>query len=94
MTFRKIALVCICLMLAAACSRGLTKEKYIEVMAELGCKGAGDGTPAAAEILEEKGVTQEQIQKFRAKDDANEMMKTSLEIANRVMACHGMGAQQ
>jgi len=91
---KKIALTIICLAFAAACSRGISSEKYIEVMTELGCKGINESQPAAAEVFKEKKVTLEQLKDYRKKGDAKDMMKVSMEIANRVMACHGMGAGQ
>ncbi|MBN1282415.1 MAG: hypothetical protein JXA24_01410 [Proteobacteria bacterium] len=91
---KKAALAILLLAFIGGCSRGITREQYIDVMATLGCKGLGEGLPDAEKVLKEKGVTIEQIDEFRKNSDAKEMINTSMEIASRVMACHGVGGSE
>ncbi len=90
---KKIVITCLCLMFLAACSRGITKEQYIDAMATLGCKGVNEGTPESEAIFKEKKITLQGVQDFRKKGKAEDMLKASMEIANRVMACHGLTPQ-
>jgi len=87
--FRKVAVAILFLSMLAACSRGITMDQYIDAMAELGCKSLNEGEEAAAEVMKKMGVSMKQIEEFRKKGRAEDMMKSSVEIAARVMACHG-----
>lgn len=88
--FKKILLAGFCIALMASCSKGLSREQYIDAMSTLGCKNVSEGTPEAQAIYKDKKITQDDIQKFRKSGDAKEMLKVSMEIASRVMACHGV----
>jgi hypothetical protein len=78
------------LLFILSCSRAMTKEKYIDTMAELGCKGMAESTPGAEKVLKDKGVTSDQIMKFRQSTKPEEMMLAANEIIKRVMECRGV----
>lgn len=75
----------------AACSRTVTQEQYIAAMTALGCKNMTEKNPEAAQVLKEAGVAHDQITVFRKKMDPKKTTEVSMEIARRVMECHGVG---
>ncbi len=76
--------------LAGACAKSISQEQYIKVMSDLGCKLVMENSPGGQDILKADGVTPEDIQTFRKKNDVNTMIATAKEIATRVAACHGI----
>ncbi len=81
--------VAVFLAVGAGCGPKLTKEAYVSVMAEMGCRMVQEGTPAGEALLKEKGLKQADIAAFRKKGDRKQMMEAALEIATKVAACHG-----
>jgi len=74
----------------AACSRTITSEQYIAAMTALGCKDMTERSSNAGEVLKEAGVADDQIVVFRKKMDPKKTTEVSMEIARRVMECHGV----
>lgn len=87
---KKLVLFLVCAGLLVSCSRSITKEQYIDVMSTLGCKGLAESTPGADQILKDKGVSSDQIMKFRKSTKPEEMMGVANQIIKRVMECHGV----
>jgi hypothetical protein len=76
----------------AGCGPKISKETYVTVMSEMGCRLVQENTPAAEALLKEKGVGPADIAEFRKKADRQEMMEAATEIAAKVAACHGAQA--
>lgn len=74
----------------AGCGPKISKETYVTVMSEMGCRLLQENTPAGKALLKEKGVSQAHITEFRKKADRQEMMEAATEIAAKVAACHGV----
>jgi len=87
---KKLVLLLMGAGLLVSCSRSITKEKYIDVMSTLGCKGMAEGSSGGAVILKDKGVTLEQIAKFRKSTKPEEMRPVANQIIKRVMECHNV----
>lgn len=87
---KKAVLILLVAGLAVSCSRTISKDKFIGTMTALGCSSAMENSPEAAPILKEHGVTMEDIQKFRKSMKPEESLKIAMEIARRVMECHGV----
>ncbi len=87
---RKILLGIFIVGLLVACSRTITQEQYIGAMTALGCKNMTERSPGAAAVLKEAGVAGDQIVVFRKKMDPKKTTEVSMEIARRVMECHGV----
>lgn len=87
---KKAVFLLLCAGLLVSCSRSITKEQYIDVMATLGCKGMAESTTGADRIMKEKRVTSDQIMKFRQSTKPEDMMLVANEIIKRVMECHGV----
>lgn len=82
----RLLVICVVLATCAACS-GLSEEKYISVMTELGCSLVREGTPGAEKIYAQQGVAQAQIDAFR-KSGGTAMQRAASDIAKKVAACH------
>lgn len=76
----------------AGCGPKISKDTYVTVMSELGCRLVQENTPSGEALLKEKGVSQTNITEFRKKSTMNEMMAAATEIATKVAACHGAAA--
>lgn len=72
------------------CSRTITQEQYVGAMTVLGCKDMTERNPNAAQVLKEAGVAEDQIVVFRKKMNPKKITEISMEIARRVMECHGV----
>jgi len=84
----RILIVLMAVAMVAACSKPqMTREKYVEVMTELGCKNIAEGSPQALEMYKTKGVTQEEIIKFRSTATQRDMLDTATAIAQNVTEC-------
>ena len=59
-------------------------------MAALGCKNMTEKSPDAAQVLKEAGTSQDQITVFRKKMEPKKTTEVAMEIARRVMECHGV----
>lgn len=87
---KKVLLGIIVAAIFAACSRAITQEQYIGAMTALGCKDMTEKSPNAAQVLKEAGVAGDQVIVFRKKMDPKKTTEVSMEIARRVMECHGI----
>jgi hypothetical protein len=87
---RKIFLGSLAALILVACSRAITQEQYVAAMAALGCKNMTEKSAGAAQVLKEEGVAEDQIIVFRKKMDPKTTTDVSMEIARRVMECHGV----
>lgn len=83
---RPFLLACALCIACAACG-GISEEKYIAVMTELGCSLVRENTPGAEKIYAQHGVTQAQIDAFR-KSGGTAMQRAASDIAKKVAACH------
>ena len=90
MNRRTLAVAVLAAATLASCSSTIPPEKYVATMVALGCGNALEGTPEGVKILQEQGITQEQIQAFRKKMDPTKIMDVTREIATKVAACHGV----
>lgn len=87
---KKVILGMLAFVLLAACARTITDEQYIASMAALGCKDMTERSPNAAQVLKDAGVSSDQIMVFRKKMDPKRTTEIAMEIARRVMECHGV----
>jgi hypothetical protein len=87
---RNAFLIVLAVMLLVGCSKGITKEKFVDTMAALGCHATTEGTPEADKIYKEKGVTAKDIENFRKNSNAKEMVEVSTTIATKVAECYGV----
>ena len=92
---KKVLMAIGVLFFIAGCSKGVTTEKYVSVMVDMGCKGGivDEASPEAAKVFAEKGVKLEEVQKFRKKAKPAEMAKAAVAIARQVAACHGVNLE-
>ena len=74
----------------AACGPKLSKENYVGLMSDLGCGMVAENTPGSEAIYKKYGATQADIQEFRQKTKREVMIQVAQEIAQKVMACHGV----
>ena len=86
----KLMCLAVVALAAAGCSRTISNEKYVDAMVSLGCANLTEGSKDGLSLLSDKGVSIDQIQKFRKNLDPKLAMKTSMEIARKVMGCHGV----
>jgi uncharacterized protein YxeA len=89
---KKIMAAAFAVLFIAACSKAavkeITKDQFVEVMSEMGCKQLTEGSPAAVKYYETKGVTQKDIENFRKNSDPQEMVEVSQTIAQKVAECY------
>lgn len=78
------------LFIVTACTSKMTKEKYISVMTELGCKHLAENSKSAEDILKEKKVTSQDLEAFRKNMKAEESLEVAGKIAKGVLKCHGV----
>jgi hypothetical protein len=87
---KKVIFGFLALVFIAACSRTITQEQYIASMTALGCKDMTERSLNAAAVLKEAGVSDDQVMVFRKKMDPKTTTEVAMEIARRVMECHGV----
>lgn len=71
------------------CGPKLSRENYVALMTDLGCKMTLENTPAAEEVYKKFGATPQDVQEFRQKTKSEIMMQVATQIATNVAACHG-----
>lgn len=87
---KNLSAVIVALVFMAGCTKLISTEQYVDVMATMGCKLALEGTPEGDKILTEKKITMEDIANFRKKMDPKKVTQITTDISTRVMACHGL----
>lgn len=90
---KKIPFSILAVVMLAACSPKIAPEKYIASMVALGCKNLTETAPGAEAVLQEQGVTLRDLQRYRKKMDPKFSMQNAMEIARKVMECHGVQMQ-
>lgn len=76
--------------ITVACSSGIGQEKYVQVMADLGCKGIVETSPKANEIYQQHSIAQKDIDKFRKGMNRDNVKEIADQIVQKVAACHGI----
>ncbi len=74
----------------AACSSSMPIEKYIDVMADLGCQGVTELDTKAKDIFAKHGVTQKDVDSFRRNLKRDQIKDMADKIVAKVAACHGV----
>ena len=89
---KKVIAAAFAVLFIAACSRAtvneITKDKFVEVMSEMGCKQLTEGSPAAVKYYESKGITEESMDKFRKNASPQDMTDATQSIAAKVAECY------
>jgi len=71
----------------AACSRGISRETYIDTMVELGCNQMTEGTSKAVEVYERRNISMKDLSKFRRGLKPEESMEVAKVIQSRTVEC-------
>ncbi len=73
----------------SACGQ-ISMEKYVDVMADLGCQGVTELDGKAKEIFAKHDVTEKDIDKFRRNLKRDQIKPMADQIITKVAACHGV----
>ncbi len=86
MLIRTILMIGVVLMIAS-CSRGISKETYMDTMVELGCNQMTEGTSKTAEVYERRNISMKDLSKFRRGLKPEESMEVAKVIQRRTVEC-------
>ncbi len=89
---KKVMAAAFAVLFIAACSKAtvkeITKDQFVEVMSEMGCKQLTEGSPEAVKYYESKGIAQKDLENFRKNSDPQQMVEVSQTIAQKVAECY------
>ncbi len=91
--FKNMVMIFLVVVFLVACTKTITKEQYIDAMVTMGCKSTSETAPEGKQIMQGKGITQEDIMTYRKKMDPEKIQEIITEISTKVAACHGIKQQ-
>jgi hypothetical protein len=84
----KMTILLVSIILAtAACSRGITRDTYIDTMVELGCNQMTEGNSRTAEVYERRDVSMKDLSKFRRGLKPKESAEVARVIQQKTVEC-------